>query len=172
MDFKELAESRYSCRKYQTRAVEDEKIQRILETVRLAPTAANRQPFRLVVITDPEVRRDMKAVYDRSWFYGAPAIVVAVGMPGENWVRRDGKNYNDVDVAIAMDYMTLQAADLGLGTCWIADFDPDAARDVLNLPEDAEPILMTPLGYPADAAGPKRRKQLSKLVIWDRFSDE
>jgi nitroreductase len=79
-------------------------------------------------------------------------------------VRSDGKNYNDVDVAIVMDHLILAAADLGLGTCWIAAFDPDAAREVLSLPEGVEPIAFTPLGYPADTARPKKRKPLEKLV--------
>lgn len=172
MDFKTLAEARYSCRKYQTRPVEDDKLQQILEAARLAPTAANKQPFRLVVVTDPEVRQQMKAVYPRGWFYNAPAILVAAGVPAENWVRSDGKNYNDVDVAIVMDYVTLQATDLGLGTCWIADFDPAACRQVLALPAGLEPVIISPLGYPADSAGPKRRKALAKLVLWNRYSPE
>jgi nitroreductase len=79
-------------------------------------------------------------------------------------VRRDGKNYSDVDVAIAMDHLILAATELGLGTCWIAAFDPAAAREVLGLPEGVEPIAFTPLGYPAEQPGPKARKPLDELV--------
>jgi nitroreductase len=81
-------------------------------------------------------------------------------------VRRDGKTYVDVDVTIAMDHLILAAADLGLGTCWIADFDPVAAREVLQLPEGVVPVVFTPLGYPADELRPKRRKPLSDLVLY------
>jgi nitroreductase len=91
-------------------------------------------------------------------------------MPAEGWTRReDGKNYTDVDVAIAMDHLILAAANAGLGTCWIAAFDPDAAREVLGLPDGVEPIAFTPLGYPADELGPKKRKPLSDLVRYEEW---
>jgi nitroreductase len=90
-------------------------------------------------------------------------------LPGENWARRDGKNYNDVDVAIVMDHLILSAADRGLGTCWIGAFDPDEARVVLGLPEGVEPMAFTPLGYPADQPRPKVRKTVSELVRYERW---
>jgi nitroreductase len=170
MDFERLVQTRYSTRAYQDRPVEDEKMHLVLEAARLAPTAANKQPFRLIVVTDPTVRSDMKAAYNRQWFYTAPVIILAAGVPSENWVRADGRNYNDVDVAIVMDHLTLQAADLGLGTCWIADFDADATRDVLHLPDHVEPVILTPLGYPADEPRAKRRKDLELLVMSDRWT--
>ncbi len=169
MDFKDLVQARYSCRAYHDRPVEEEKILAVLEAARAAPTAANRQPFRLVVVTDPHIRGSMKGAYNRGWFYTAPVILAAVGAPGENWVRSDGKNYNDVDVAIVMDHVTLQAVELGLATCWIADFDPDATRDILHIPDHMEPVALSPLGYPADSPRPKRRKPLEQLVIRDHF---
>jgi nitroreductase len=170
MDFERLVQTRYSTRAYQDRPIEDEKMHLVLEAARLAPTAANKQPFRLIVVTDPTVRSDMKAAYNRQWFYTAPVIILGVGVPTESWVRADGKTYNDVDVAIVMDHLTLQAADLGLGTCWIADFDADATRDVLNLPDHVEPVILTPLGYPADEPRVKRRKDLDQLVMRDRWT--
>jgi nitroreductase len=90
-------------------------------------------------------------------------------VPEQNWVRRDNKNYNDVDVAIVMDHLTLAAADLGLGTCWIGAFDPEAAREVLGLPDHIEPVAFTPLGYPADSPRPKTRKPLHELVRYERW---
>jgi nitroreductase len=81
----------------------------------------------------------------------------------------DGKNYNDVDVAIALDHLILAAADIGLGTCWIAAFDPAAAREVLNLPDGVEPVAFTPLGYPADTPRPKSRKPLESLLRYERW---
>jgi len=85
-------------------------------------------------------------------------------MPEQAWSRRDGVNYAVVDAAIAMDHLILAAADLGLGTCWIAAFDPTAAREVLQLPAEVEPIAFTPLGYPADTPGAKKRKPVADLV--------
>ena len=164
MGFLELASSRYSVRAYKPDPVEEEKLQQVLEVARLAPTAANKQAFQLVVIRTAGREEALKRVYGRDWFVQAPVVICACGFPGQNWVRRDGKNYNDVDVAIVMDHLILAAADLGLGTCWIGAFDPDAAREVLDLPEGVEPVAFTPLGYPADQLRPKTRKDLSELV--------
>ena len=83
------------------------------------------------------------------------------------WSRRDNKSYGDVDVTIAMDHLILAATELGLGTCWIAAFDPEAAREVLGLPEGVEPVAFTPLGYAADHPETKRRKPLSDLVRYE-----
>ena len=169
MDFAELARARYSVRAYKADPVEDEKLRLVLEAARMAPTATNRQPFQIIVIRTAGRKEELLRIYKRSWFVQGPLVLCACGMPAQNWVRRDGKNYNDVDVTIAMDHLILQAADLGLGTCWIAAFDPDAARTVLNLPDDVEPIAFTPLGYPADTPGAKRRKPLEQLVRYDRW---
>lgn len=168
MDFSELIKARSSVRAYKADPVEDEKLQQVLEAARLAPTAANRQSFQIIVVKTAGREEELGRVYGRDWFVQAPLVVCACGLPAKNWVRSDGKNYNDVDVAIVMDHLILAAADLGLGTCWIAAFDPDAAREVLRLPEGVEPIAFTPLGYPADTARPKKRKPLEELVRFDR----
>jgi nitroreductase len=169
MEFSELIKARYSVRAYTRAPVEEEKLQQVLEAAQLAPTAANRQPFQIIVIHTEGREDELKRIYGRDWFVQPPLIICACGIPAENWVRVDGKNYNDVDVTIAMDHLILAAADLGLGTCWIAAFDPDAARDVLNLPDGVEPIAFTPLGYPADTPRTKRRKSLEELVRYERW---
>jgi len=99
----------------------------------------------------------------------APIVIAACGIPSESWGRRDGKNYCDVDVAIAMDHLILAATELGLGTCWIGAFNPDAAREILGLPGDVEPIAFTPLGYPADQSGHKSRKSLNEIVRYEHW---
>jgi nitroreductase len=164
MDFFELIRKRYSVRAYKPDPVEDEKLQQVLEAALLAPTAANRQPFQIVVLKTAGREAELRRIYSRDWFALAPLVLCACGIPAQNWVRRDGKNYNDVDVTIAMDHLILAATNLGLGTCWIAAFDPAAAREILRLPEGVEPIAFTPLGYPADSARPKQRKALSDIV--------
>jgi nitroreductase len=169
MDFSELIKARYSVRAYKPDPVEDHKLAQVLEAARLAPTAANRQPFQIVVIHTAGREDELKRVYNRGWFVQAPLVLCACGIPADNWVRMDGKNYNDVDVAIAMDHLILAAADIGLGTCWIAAFDPAAAREVLNLPDEVEPVAFTPLGYPADTLRPKSRKPLETLVRYERW---
>ncbi len=169
MEFAQLIHKRYSVRAYKPDPVEDQVLQRVLEAMRLAPSADNRQPFQFIVIHTRGREAELRRIYNRAWFVSAPLVICACGMPAQNWVRRDGKNYNDVDVAIAMDHLILAATELGLGTCWIAAFDPGAAREVLGLPEGVEPIAFTPLGYAADEPGPKKRKALSKLVRYERW---
>jgi nitroreductase len=167
--FSDLIESRYSVRAYKSTPVEPEKLEQVLEAARLAPTAANRQPFRLIVIATAGREAELQRIYHRNWFTQAPLIICACAVPEEGWVRMDGKSYVDVDVAIAMDHLILTARSLGLGTCWIAAFDPAAAREVLGLPDGIEPIVFTPLGYPADEPRQKRRKPLSDLVRYERW---
>lgn len=169
MDFSELVTARYSVRAYKPDPVEEEKLQQVLEAARLAPTAANRQPFQLIVVHTAGREEELRRIYGREFFVQAPLVICACGLPEQNWVRRDGKNYNDVDVAIVMDHLILAAADLGLGTCWIGAFDPDAAREVLGLPQGVESIAFTPLGYPADQPKPKKRRPLSELVRYENW---
>jgi nitroreductase len=169
MDFAQLVQRRYSVRAYRSDPVEAAKLDQILEAVRMAPTAANRQAFQIIVIHTAGRESELQRIYGRDWFVQAPLVICACGMPDQNWVRRDGKNYNDVDVAIVMDHLTLAAADLGLGTCWIGAFDPAAARQVLGLPEGVEPVAFTPVGYPADSLRPKVRKELPELVRYEHW---
>jgi nitroreductase len=169
VEFLELVKSRYSVRAYEPTPVEEEKLQLVLEAARLAPTAANRQPFRLIVIATEGREAELQRIYAASWFTQAPLIICACTVPDEAWVRVDGKGYSDVDVTIAMDHLILAARSLDLGTCWVADFDPAAAREVLGLPDDVEPVAFTPLGYAADQPRPKKRKALSDLVRYERW---
>ena len=169
MEFLELAKKRYSCRAYKSDPVEDDKLQQVLETARLAPTACNLQPFQLIVIHTKGREADLRRIYSSSWFTQAPIIICACGIPSESWKRRDGKNYCEVDVTIAMDHLILAATNLGLGTCWIGAFNPDSAREILGLPDDVEPIAFTPLGYPADRHGRKSRKSLNEVVRYEHW---
>jgi len=170
MEFTQLTTNRYSVRKYKPDPVEDEKLLQVLEAARMAPTAANRQPFQLIVIHTEGREDELQRIYGQKWFTQAPLIICACALPSKGWVRKyDSKNLTTVDVAIVMDHLILEAANLGLGTCWIAAFKPDAAREILGLPEDVEPIAFTPLGYPADSPRSKKRKPLSELVRYERW---
>ena len=169
MDFQQLIQARYSVRAYKRDAVPDEMLHRVLEAACLAPTAANRQPFQVIVIHTAGREAELRRIYPRPWFSVAPVVLAIVGLPAQGWTRMDGKNYTDVDVAIVMDHMILAAADLGLGTCWVGAFDPAAAREVLGLPAGVEPIALTPLGYPDDQLRPKERRSLSDLVRYERW---
>jgi len=165
MHFQELIRKRYSVRAYDGRPVEEEKLARVLEAARLAPTAANRQPFRVVVLPVKGRETELGRLYGRPWFVQAPLVLAVCAVPAESWVRKyDGWSAAEVDAAIAMTHLVLAAAEEGLGTCWIAAFDPKAAREVLELPEGVVPVAFTPLGYPADSPQPKKRRPLSEIV--------
>lgn len=166
LDFNDLIEQRYSVRSYKSDAVEPEKLQKILEAGRLAPTAANRQAIRILVIKTEKRREELKSIYERDWFTQAPLIIGVCSIPGETWVRKDNKNYSDVDAAIVMDHMILMATALGLGTCWIAAFDAPAAKRMLKLEDGLEPVVLSPVGYARDHLGNKTRKPLNDLVIY------
>jgi nitroreductase len=169
MDFEELIRHRYSVRAYMPDPVEEDKLLQILEAARLAPTAANRQPFQLIVIHTEGRKAELGQIYQREWFTQAPLLICAVGVPRLSWVRGDNRRYLDVDVAIVMDHLILAAANLGLGTCWVAAFNAVVARKILHLPDDVEPLIFTPLGYPADQPEMKERKPLMELVRYETW---
>ena len=169
MDFFDLINQRYSVRAYKTDLVEDKKLQQVLDAARLAPTATNRQPIQFVVIHTAGRESDLKRIYSAEWFRKAPLVICACAVSSQAWSRMDKKNYSEVDVTIAMDHLILAATNVGLGTCWVAAFDPEAAREVLGLPEGVEPIAFTPIGYPSDPPRPKKRKPLSDLVRYEHW---
>lgn len=169
MQFLELAKKRYSVRAYKPDPIEDDKLREVLEAAILAPTPTNSQPFQLIVIHTAGKENELGAIYNRPWFVQAPLVICAVGIPSQAWIRRDGRNYLDVGVAIVFDHLIMAATDLGLGTCWVAQFERDPARKFLGLPKDAEPIIFTPLGYPADQPKEKRRKPVTELVRYERW---
>jgi nitroreductase len=166
MEFGELIAKRYSVRAYKADPVPEEYLQKVLQAARLAPTAANRQPFQVYVVSTAGREEELRKVYHRPWFTQAPLVLCVCMLPAQAWVRvkYDGKCYAEVDAAIVMDHMILAAAEIGLGTCWIADFNPAAAREALKLPEGVEPLLFTPLGFPADQSKPKERKPQAELI--------
>ena len=169
MDVFEAIAARYSVRGYKPDPVSDEALQQVLEAARQAPTAANRQPFRIIVIHTKGREEELSRVYGRTWFLQAPLVLAVIAVPGEAWRRMDDKPYDEVDATIAMDHLVLAATALGLGTCWIAAFDPAAAREVLGLPDDVEPIAFTPLGWPDKAPAVTDRRPLDELVKHERW---
>jgi len=169
--FIELAKARYSCRNYEARPVEEEKLMLVLEAGRLAPSAVNFQPWHFYVIQETEQLERFHGAYHREWFRTAPCVIVICADHEKSWKRKvDGKDHGDVDAAITADHMTLQATELGLATCWICNFDPEKTRELLKLPENLEPVVILPLGYPLDASDPDRhsekRKPLSEIVSY------
>jgi len=164
MDFYDVIRKRRSVRAYRREPVEEDKLRRVLEAARAAPTAANRQPIHIYVVRNAGLRERLLEVYPQKWFANAPVIICMCTRPEEAWQRTDGKNYADVDATIAMDHLILAAAAEGLGTCWIGAFKPERLRELLGLPHELEPLALTPLGYPAAEPVPTPRKPLDELV--------
>jgi nitroreductase len=170
MEYSELIAARYSVRAYRPDPVEDEKLQAVLEAARLAPTAANRQPIQLIVMHTAGREAEIGKIYPRPWFVQAPIVIGICAISSQAWVRESDRfNARLIDAAIVTDHLILAATNLGLGTCWIAAFNLKAARAVLQLPDEVEPVIFTPLGYPADQPGPKTRKSLTDLVRYEHW---
>lgn len=172
MDFLDLAKRRYACRNYDSRAVEPEKLMRILEAGRVAPTGANRQPQRLVVIRSQEgMERLARCTRD----FKAPAAVIVCADTDEVWQRKyDDKKITDIDATIVTDHMMLAAAWQGLDTLWICSFKPEAVREEFGLPETVTPVNILLIGYGAgEPASPERhaqtRKPLEDTVFYEHF---
>lgn len=167
--FEDLVRKRCSVRSYSDRAVEQEKVDAMLEAVRLAPSAVNRQPWRVFVVRSQASREALQASYPREWFNTAPLYFVLCGNHGESWVRSDGKDHCDIDIAIAADHLVLEASNLGLGSCWVCNFDLEKCREALRIADpDLEPVVIVPVGYPSDAdvwnSTEKKRRPLGEIV--------
>jgi nitroreductase len=175
MQFNELAKRRYSCRKYKPVPVEKDQLLQVLEAGRIAPSAVNYQPWYFIVIEDQDNLKRVRQCYARTWLESAPVLIIICGDHKTSWKRDDGKDHCDVDVAIAVDHMTLAATSLGLATCWVCKFNARLCSEILGLPEFIEPIVILPLGYPADETNPDRhtglRKPLESIVKMEKWQD-
>ncbi len=167
MNFLDLVKKRYSVRSYLPRAIEADKMNYIMECVRLAPSAVNFQPWHFSIVTDSEKLSKLKSAYAREWIESVPCIIVACVDHREAWHRKaDGKDHSDIDISIAVEHLCLAAAEQGLGTCWVCNFDVPRCREVMNLPENWEPVVLIPIGYATEDDIPeKRRKTLDEIVF-------
>jgi nitroreductase len=164
MDFLDLAQRRYSCRKYDSRKVDPAQLALVMEAGRIAPSACNYQPWYFIVVENPDNLAKVKNCYAKSWLESAPMLIVICGDHSRSWKRDDGKDHCDIDIAIAVDHMTLAASSLGLATCWVCKFDAVACSKLLGLPDHIEPMVLLPIGYPADFTDPGRHASLRKTI--------
>ena len=170
MELQDVIKKRYSERSYANKEVPVEVIGEILEWTSLAPSAVNFQPWHFIVVREKAGLEALWGVYHRQWIQSAPVIIVACVNHRESWKRgSDGHDFGEVDVAIAIDHLTLAATDKGLGTCWVCNFDVAGCRKLLELPDHLEPLALIPLGYPASTPPPRKRKPLSEIVSWEKW---
>ena len=165
MDLMELVKNRYSCRAYRSQPVEPGKLDYIMECVRFAPSACNKQPWRFRVVADKADQAKLQQCYDREWFKTAPLYIIASVLHDEEWVRADGKRHGNIDIAIAVEHLCLAATEQGLGTCWVCNFNADLCKQLFNLSETEEAAVLIPVGYAADIPTEKKRKDI-KEITW------
>ena len=164
MNFLELARNRYSCRSYLSKSVEEEKLDYIMECVRLAPSAVNKQPWRFRRVTSDSDKQKLCQCYNREWFSTAPVYVIASILHDEEWVRADGKHHGNIDIAIAVEHLCLAATEQGLGTCWVCNFDAALCKRLFALTDNEEAAVLIPIGYPADTLKEKTRKPMKEIL--------
>jgi nitroreductase len=160
MEFYDLIKTRESIRDYDPeKPVAQEVLERILEAGRLAPSAANRQPWTFVVVSSQEKLAEVRECYHKDWFKQAPHVLIVTGDKSKSWVRPyDGYNAIETDLAIAMDHMVLAAANEGVATCWVIAFDYEKLAKAVGLKENEVIYCITPLGYPHDGFQKKNKK--------------
>ena len=176
MDVLEAIRTRRSVRSYSSRPIAPDVMDRMLQALHYAPSACNLQPWRFILITDEELRRKVaQAASDQLWIAGAPVIVVGCGLANQAYTHMGGYgNSADIDVAIALDHLTLAAVAEGLGTCWIGAFNEERVKHLLEVPQAVKVVAMTPLGYPASPElnfplDDSRRKPAAEIFSKDRY---
>ncbi|MDD4446823.1 MAG: nitroreductase family protein [Methanothrix sp.] len=168
MDLMQAIRDRRSIRDYRDLPVEEEKLQAVLEAGRLAPSARNMQDWKFIVVKDAATRQKLAvAARDQQFVGQAPVVIAACGT--SDLVMTCGQPAYPIDVAIALDHMTLAAASLGLGTCWIGAFYEDKVKEILGVPPEIRVVALLPLGYPAKQPEPRPRKNLDDIVAWEHW---
>jgi nitroreductase len=171
MKVMEAIAERRSIRSFSDRPVEDEKLLRVLEAGRLAPSARNMQDWRFIVVKNPGLRQKLVDAARNQEFVGqAPVVIAACGT--SDYVMTCGQLTYPIDVAIAVDHMTLAAVEEGLGTCWIGAFHEEKVKAILGVPSAVRVVTLLPLGYPAESSEstktmPKQRKHLEEIIVYD-----
>jgi len=170
MDVFTAIESRRSIRKYLTKDVEQEKIDKIIESARIAPSAANRQEWKFIIVKDQSTRDKLvEACNGQSFVAQAPVFIAACSTESEK-LMPCGQYAYTVDLSVALSFMILEATELGLGTCWLGAFNEEKVKSILNIPEDIRVVGLTPVGYPDENPDPRPRKSLEEILnneMWE-----
>ena len=177
MNVYEAIRTRRSVRRYSPRPIPDSTLARLRDALRLAPSACNFQPWRFIFVTDQKLRAELgQAAHQQTFIAQAPLIVVACGFPDRAYQGMGGHgNSVEVDVAIALDHLTLTAVAEGLGTCWIGAFDEPAVKRLLEIPQEVKVVALTPVGFPKSSslirpAAKGERKTEGEVFSVNRFA--
>jgi len=164
----EVIRKRYSCRAYQDRAIEPEKLDEVFEAARLAPSARNLQDWRFVVVKNKQTKAKLVEAANNQRFLEGAAVIV-VGCSNSDHVMRCGQAIAPIDVAIALEHIALQATELGLATCWVGSFFPEKVRPILGIPEDVAIIELMAIGYPADEQKGQKRESIEEVLCYEQW---
>ena len=151
MTLLELVKKRKSVRHFLDKKIEPEKLEYIMECARLAPSAVNFQPWHFYIVESEESKALIHTCYSRKWFSSPniPTYIIACVDKNSSWKRTcDDQDYGNVDIAIAVEHIVLSAFEMELGACWVCDFDPALCKQLFNIPDNLEPAVIIPLGYP------------------------
>ncbi|RLC40210.1 MAG: nitroreductase [Candidatus Nealsonbacteria bacterium] len=170
MEVFEAITKRRSVRKYKPEPIPEEKLRRILEAARLAPSAHNAQEWRFIVVREEERRKKIAEASHQSFVAEAPVIIVLVSLNPEH-IMSGGAPAYAVDLGIAGEHIALQAVEEGLGTCWIGAFSQEKVKEILNIPAQYKVVALLTLGYPADKDEGKERKDFNQVVSFEEFKN-
>lgn len=165
----EVIRKRQSVRSYQDKEIPEEVLQQVLEAGRLAPSASNKQCWKFIVVKDEDLRKKLIPACKNQKFVGEAPVVIAGCATNPDYVMTCGEHSYPIDLAIALDHMSLQAAALGLGTCWIGAFYQDQVKEILGVPEDVRVVSLMPLGYPKGLGTKTERKPLSEIICYNNY---
>ena len=166
----EAIKKRQGVRNYQDKEITEGVLQQILEAGRLAPSASNKQCWKFIVVKDEDLRKKMVPACKSQKFVGKAPVVIAGYATNTGDVMACGEHSYSIDLAIALDHMSLEAASLGLGTCWLGAFYQEQVKEILNVPEDVRIVSLLTLGYPKELGPKTGRKPLSEIVCYDKYS--
>jgi nitroreductase len=169
MDVSEAIEVRRSIRKYKNTEVEDEKLDKIIESARIAPSAANRQEWKFVVVKDADTKiKLVEACHGQKFVAEAPVLVAACSTESEK-IMPCGQFAYTVDLSIALSFMILRATELELGTCWLGAYDENMVKNILNIPDDIKIVGMITIGYPDEKPDTRPRKTTEEIVTLEKW---
>ncbi len=171
MDVHEAITSRRSIRKYKPTPIPEEKLLKVLKATRLAPSFENSQPWKFIIVRNEDLKRQLgQACSNSKFILEAPIIIVACAFPDDAFGLMGGyMNSFPVDVAVAVDHLTLAAVNEGLGTCWIGNFKEEKVQKALSIPEDVRVVAITPLGFPDEEPESSGRKPLEEIICYNKF---
>jgi nitroreductase len=171
MDLMDAIKTRRSIRKFKETPVPENLLKDVLNAARLAPSADNAQPWKIIVVRDEQMKHKVtQACNGQKFLVQAPVVLVVCGIPEEAFQTVGGyMSSHVIDASIALDHVTLAAHSLGLGTCWVAWFKEEKVKDILGIPEDVRVVALTPLGYPDESPERPPRKNLEELIVYDKY---